>query len=98
MKAYGGVDVWLHAFLTSALNEAEWSASRLGHLTSRERALDAHLTGGKVRLRAGLDAVAKRKNYSPCREWNPGRPARSLVSVLTEYIPVAVVKHWTALL
>jgi hypothetical protein len=26
--AYEGVDVWLHAFLTSALDGDEWSASR----------------------------------------------------------------------
>jgi hypothetical protein len=31
-----------------------------------------------------LDAVAKRKNPNPCRESNHGRPARSLVTVLTE--------------
>jgi hypothetical protein len=28
MKAYGGVDVWIHIFLTSALAEGECSASR----------------------------------------------------------------------
>jgi hypothetical protein len=35
---------------------------------------------------AGLGAVAKREK-SPiiaCRELNPGRPARSLISILTE--------------
>jgi hypothetical protein len=32
----------------------------------------------------GLDAVAMRKNPCFCREWDPGRPARSLVTVLTE--------------
>jgi hypothetical protein len=30
--------------------------------------------------RAGLGAVAKRKNLSPCREWNPGRPAPNQVT------------------
>jgi hypothetical protein len=30
MKAYGGVDVWIHVFLTSALIGGEWSASRPG--------------------------------------------------------------------
>jgi len=34
--------------------------------------------------RAGLDAVEKREIPSPCRELNPDRPARSLVSILTE--------------
>jgi hypothetical protein len=35
-------------------------------------------------LRAALDTVAKRKILCPCREWNAGRPARGLVTVLTE--------------
>jgi hypothetical protein len=26
MKAYGGVDVWIHVLLISALDEGEWSA------------------------------------------------------------------------
>jgi hypothetical protein len=34
--------------------------------------------------RAGLDAVAKRKTLYPCRDSNPGRPVRSLVTILTE--------------
>jgi hypothetical protein len=29
MKTYGGVDVQIHVFLTSALVGGEWSASRL---------------------------------------------------------------------
>jgi hypothetical protein len=35
---------------------------------------------------ARLDAVAKRKIPRPCRESNPGRPARSLVTILTELL------------
>jgi hypothetical protein len=36
--------------------------------------------------RVGPDAVARRKksHHCCCRDLNPGRPARSLVSVLTE--------------
>jgi hypothetical protein len=34
--------------------------------------------------RAGLEAVEKRKIPIPCRESNPGRPPRSLVTILTE--------------
>jgi len=33
MKIYWGVDVWLHAFLTSALDGGEWSATRRGRFT-----------------------------------------------------------------
>jgi hypothetical protein len=33
MKVYGGVDVQIHIFLTSALVGDEWSASRPGSFT-----------------------------------------------------------------
>jgi hypothetical protein len=36
MKAYGGVDVQMHIFLTSALVGGEWSASRPGRFTLGE--------------------------------------------------------------
>jgi hypothetical protein len=44
MKAYWGVDVQLHVFLTSALDGCEWSASRLGRFALRE----THWIGGWV--------------------------------------------------
>jgi hypothetical protein len=44
-----------------------------------------HWIGGCVGLRDGLDAVAKRKIPSPCRESNPDRPARSLVAMSLNY-------------
>jgi hypothetical protein len=47
--------------LTSALNGGEWSASRPGRFTHRERAPDTHCIGGWVGTRAVLDAVVKRK-------------------------------------
>jgi len=34
--------------------------------------------------RAELDEVVKRKSPCPCEESNPGRPDRSLVTILTE--------------
>jgi hypothetical protein len=36
MKEYGGVDVYIHVFLTSALVGGEWSASRTGRFTPRD--------------------------------------------------------------
>jgi hypothetical protein len=44
-------------FLTSALDGAEWSASRRGRLTPRKIALGTHCIEGWVGARAGLDAV-----------------------------------------
>jgi len=33
MQMYGGVEVWLHAFLNSAPDGSKWSASHAGRLT-----------------------------------------------------------------
>jgi hypothetical protein len=55
MKAYGGVDVQIHIFLTSALAEGY---SQL-HAPA-ERAAGTHCIGGCVDPRAGLDAAEKR--------------------------------------
>jgi hypothetical protein len=66
--------------LTSALDGGEWSASRPGLFTPRERAPGTHWIGGWVDPRAVLDAVVKRKITNPRRESNPenpDRPARS---------------------
>jgi hypothetical protein len=45
--------------LTSALDGGEWSASRPGRCTPRERAPGTHWIGGWVGSRAILDAVVK---------------------------------------
>jgi hypothetical protein len=63
MKAYGGVHVYIHTFLTTALAGGEWSASRPGCSTAGERAPGTHWKGGWVDPRAGLDDVEKRKFY-----------------------------------
>jgi hypothetical protein len=55
MKAYGGMDVQIHIFLTSALAGSEWSASRPCRFTPEEKALDTHWIQGWVGPRAGLD-------------------------------------------
>jgi hypothetical protein len=61
MKAYGGVDVYTHVFLTFVLVGGEWSASRPGRFTPGERAPVPHSIGGWVGPRAGLGDVEKRK-------------------------------------
>jgi hypothetical protein len=68
---------WRYSFthsLTSALDVGEWSASRHGRFTPRERAPCTHWIGGWVGLRAVLDAAVKRKIPSPRRESNPRNP------------------------
>jgi hypothetical protein len=79
MNAYGGVDVEIHIFLTSALFGGECSASRPGPFTPRERASVTRWIGGWVDPRAGLDDVEKKKYLIlPGLEVRPvGRPARS---------------------
>jgi hypothetical protein len=59
MKAYGGVDVYIHIFLTSALAGGEWSASRLCRFTP-----GTHWIGGWVGPRAGPDDVEKRNSWT----------------------------------
>jgi hypothetical protein len=79
MKAYGGVDAYIHIFLTSALVGGEWLASLHGRFTPGEKAPGTHWIGGWVDPRAGLDNVEKRKFLPlPGLELRPlSRPARS---------------------
>jgi len=60
MKTYEGVEVWLHAFLTSALYGSEWPVSCSSHFTPRKEP-PAPIGW---RLRVGLDAVAKKEILS----------------------------------
>jgi hypothetical protein len=71
MKAYCGAEVQLHAFLTSILHGGDLSDSRPGRFIPRERKPDTHWIGGWVVPRADLDAAAKRKISSRCRDPNP---------------------------
>jgi len=57
MKEYGGMDVWLHSFLTLLLDGGERPPTRLGRFTFGERALASLWIGGLVAPIAGLDAV-----------------------------------------
>jgi len=81
-RMYGGVDVWLHALLALVLDGGEWSTSHPGHFTPW-----FPLRG---RLDGPQDSVWmwwRKKNeafHCPCQESNPGRPASSLVTILTE--------------
>jgi hypothetical protein len=85
MKTYGGVEVPLHTFLTSALDWGGWSPSRPGRFTPGEKAPGTDWVAGWVSLKADLEAVAKRKNPCPCRESKPGRPASGLLTHYTNW-------------
>jgi hypothetical protein len=79
MKAYGGVNVQIHIFLTSVIPGGEWSGSRPGRFTAKERAPGTHWIGGWVDPRAGLDDVKKRNFLTPLglELRSLGCPARS---------------------
>jgi hypothetical protein len=70
MKAYWGSGFIAPLILTSAQDRDEWSASRPGRFTPRERAPGNHCIGGCVGPRAVLD-TAEKKIPSPSRESNP---------------------------
>jgi hypothetical protein len=93
MKTYGGVEVLLHAFLTSVLYGGEWSDSRsstpLRRLKSSRYPLDRRL--GRHRSRSGRGGEEKKKSL-PWLESNPGRPTRSLVPILTELLRLLEVR------
>jgi hypothetical protein len=64
----------MKAFLTSALDGGEWSASHPGHFTPREKAPGMHWIGGWVGPKGILDMVGKTKKLLPysCQESNLG--------------------------
>jgi hypothetical protein len=81
MKAYGGMDVHIRVFFTSALLGGKCSTSRPGRFTSGERAPGTHWIGGWVDLRAGLDDVEK--ILAPTE--TPNRSRDNLVGIVTSY-------------
>jgi hypothetical protein len=46
IKTYGGVEIQLHVFLTSAIDGGDWSVSSPGRFTPEERAPGTHWIGG----------------------------------------------------
>jgi hypothetical protein len=59
------VDVYLQAFLTLALDGGEWSASRPGRFTPRERAPGTHWIGGWVGPQSHSGHSGEEKNSQP---------------------------------
>jgi hypothetical protein len=75
--------------LNLPLGGGEWSASRPGRFTPRERAPTTHGIGGWMGPRAVLDAVVKRKIPSPRRESNPRTPiVQPVTQILKKYLSV----------
>jgi hypothetical protein len=87
MEALGGERRYSsYSFSTSALDGAEWSASRpVRALTPGERTPGAHCIGGWVGLRAGLDTEVRGKILCPRRGSNLDSP-----------VVQPVVRHYTA--
>jgi hypothetical protein len=79
MKTYEGVEIQIHVFLTSVLVGSEWSASRPGRFTPRERAPSNQWIGDWMGPRTGLDDVEKRKilPLQGLELWTIGHSARS---------------------
>jgi hypothetical protein len=71
IKMYGKEEVWLHAFLSSALGRGEWSDSRPGRFTLGLRDAVTNWIRVWVRPRAGLDAVARKKQSLSMLEIEP---------------------------
>jgi hypothetical protein len=63
-----------YSFLTSALDESEWSDSRHASLYSRIKTPGTHWIGGWVWLGAGLDTESRGKVTCLYRGSNPCRP------------------------
>jgi hypothetical protein len=81
--------------LTSALDGGEWSASRSGRFTPRERAPDTHWIGVWVGPRAVRDAVVKRKIPSPRRKSNPRTPiVQPVAQRYTDWAVTALRRYW----
>jgi hypothetical protein len=89
MKVYGGVDVYIHIFLTLALVASEWSASCTCRFTFGERAPGNHWIGGWVGPRADLDE-RRRENSWPYRDLSSNSSVvQPVASRYTDYATLA---------
>jgi hypothetical protein len=68
-KSYGGLEVYLHRFLTLALDEVGGQLHAPAP-NARERATGTNKLGEWVSFRAGLNAKVKRQNPFPASARN----------------------------
>jgi hypothetical protein len=83
MKSYGGVDVQIHVFLTSAIVEGEWSASRPCRFTPGEKASTRYSFGRRVggpQRRSGRRWDKKNLAFTATRNLAP-RPFAILIAL-----------------
>jgi hypothetical protein len=82
------------------LDGGEWSASRPGCFTPRERVAGTHWLGGWMSPRAVLDtAVVKRKIPSARRESNPRTPiVQPVAQSYTDWAITALTSHTVSIL
>jgi hypothetical protein len=98
MKTYGGVDVYIHIFLTSALVGGEWSASRPCRFIP-----GTHFIGGWVDPRVGLDDMEKWKFFTlPGLELPPSLIVQPVSSSYTDWaipapVPTSIVEFKQAI-
>jgi hypothetical protein len=78
-------------FLNLGSSGGEWSASRLGRFTPGGKNLPYQLDRrlGGPHIRSGSGDKEKKSQHCPLRKSNLGRPARILVSVLTELLKLS---------
>jgi hypothetical protein len=91
MKAYGGMDVQIHVFLTLALAGGEWSASWPGHFTLGEKApvpagQEVGWTPGPVWTMLG------RENFRPYQDTNSDPLV--VQPVASHYAYYAILAFW----
>jgi hypothetical protein len=82
IETYDGVEVQLQTFLTSALDEGEWSGSRLFRFASEERASGIYYIRDWVGPPESV-WTRQRREKKPCPylESNPDRSAPNLVTI-----------------
>jgi hypothetical protein len=92
MKTCEGVEVQLHAFITSELDGDDCYALRCDRFTSWGKShrypLDRRLDG--FHNWSGRDGLEKKSLPHPCRELNPGPPVHILVTTLNELLQIII--------